>query len=301
MDDVSLFPGGPAVGPVGYRLWRFAGRDPAEAGRLIGAALDAGVTLIDNADVYGFGTPDGFGAAERLLGELFTRDRGLRRRMVLVTKGGVCPPVPYDATGDALLRACDASLSRMGVPDVDLYLVHRPDPLTHPADTARALDEIRRSGRAAHVGVSNYTASQARALAAHLDAPLAVNQVEVSAWAQDAMTDGTLDWCMEAGTGVMAWSPLAGGRIATGTAPDGASAARFADVTRVLDEIATAHGRTRAAAALAFVRQHPAAPLPLIGTGELARIAAAVGDADLRLTRREWFSVMEARRGARLP
>ena len=293
----ALCPGGPAVGPVGFGLWRFAGHDLSEAERLIGTALDHGLTLMDNADVYGFGGPRGFGGAEVLLGEVLTRNPSFRDRMVLVTKGGVDLPTPYDATRDYLLKACDASLARMGVDAVDLYLVHRPDPLAHPAETGAALDEIVRSGRAARVGVSNYTPTQARALAAHMDARISVHQPELSAWAQDAIFDGTLDWCLETGAGVLAWSPLARGALATGEAPKGADEAAYARVLSVLDDLAARHDATRSQVALAFVSQHPAAPVPLIGTQRPERIAEAAESVSVRLSRADWFSLVEARRG----
>lgn len=301
MTPVPLCPGGPAVGPIAYGLWRFADHDVPDAERLLGTALDRGMTLIDAADVYGYGGERGFGGAEALLGELFACDPALRGRMTLVTKGGVDLPTPYDASFDYMIAACDASLGRLRTDTVDLYLVHRPDMTAPPDETARALDLIVSSGRAARVGVSNYAPAQAAALAAHMDAPLAVQQVEVSAWAQDTMTDGTLDWGLANRAGAMAWSPLAGGALATGRPPQGADAEAFARVVGALDAIAAERGVTRTQAALAFVRGHASRPVPIIGTQEPVRIAEAAAAGELTLTRREWYSVVEARRGGPMP
>ena len=127
------------VGPLAYGCWRFSGTAPDEAQEKVEAALDAGMTLVDTADIYGFGSngtnrslPDGFGDAEALLGVVLARAPHLRERMVLATKGGIRPPVPYDQSHEYLTAACEASLRRLGVDHVDLYQVHRPDVLTHP-------------------------------------------------------------------------------------------------------------------------------------------------------------------------
>ena len=301
MQATTLGQDGPCIGITAYGLWRIADQTVPDAERLVGTALDHGLTLIDNADVYGHGTGRGFGGAEALLGELFARDPGLRRRMTLVTKGGVDLPTPYDASEGYLLRACEASLRRMRTDAVDLYLVHRPDPTAHPSETGRALDRIVRSGMAARVGVSNYTPAQADALAAHMDAPLTAMQPEVSAWTQDAMTDGVLDWCARTGATALAWSPLAGGALATGQAKSGWDETAFVRTIAALDIVADAHGATRTQVALAFVRGHGAGPVPIVGTTRPDRIIEAAGAASLTLTRREWFAIVEARRGERLP
>ena len=87
----------PPVGPLSFGLWRYTNPDVATAQAVLEAALDAGMNLIDNADVYGFdwgGT--GFGQVEDILGSVLTVAPALRDRMVLATKGGIAPPTPYD-------------------------------------------------------------------------------------------------------------------------------------------------------------------------------------------------------------
>src|SRR5882762_2048832 len=93
---IALGRSGIEVAPLGWGMWRFAGADVATARRRIEAALDIGCTLFDTADIYGYGTPDGFGGAERLLGLLLRSAPDLRERMVLATKAGINPPLPYD-------------------------------------------------------------------------------------------------------------------------------------------------------------------------------------------------------------
>ncbi|MEL6569889.1 MAG: aldo/keto reductase, partial [Pseudomonadota bacterium] len=108
MKQVKLGASGLSVGTIAYGCWRFAGDDASQADRKIRTALDHGMTLIDTADIYGYGEPAGFGGAEVRLGEVLAADPSLRARMVLATKGGVHLPTPYKASGDYLAKAVDA-------------------------------------------------------------------------------------------------------------------------------------------------------------------------------------------------
>ncbi|MGB6229067.1 MAG: aldo/keto reductase, partial [Litorimonas sp.] len=184
----------PDFGKIGYGCMGLVGHGLDEADRLIRTALDAGMALIDTADIYGFGTDPGFGAAEAALGEVLAASPELRDRMTLATKGGIIPPRPYDSSRDYLMGALDASLARLRVDRVDLYQVHRPDLLVPMADLAATLDAMVESGKVGAVGVSNFTADQTRALAAHLRAPLVSLQPEFSVLAQGALDDGVLDY-----------------------------------------------------------------------------------------------------------
>lgn len=301
MRQVPLGSSGLNVGAVAYGCWRFAGTSIEDAREKIACALDHGMTLIDTADIYGFGEPAGFGGAEALLGEVLASTPGLRNRMVLATKGGITPPVPYDSSEDYLVAACEASLKRLKTDAVDLYQIHRPDLLAPVAETAAALDGLVRRGLVRAVGVSNFTVSQTRALQAHLDVPVVTTQPEFSAWQQDPVTDGTLDWASETGAACLAWSPLAGGSLATGRCPEGTDETRFHAVIAALDRLAEAHDATRSAIALAFTLRHPANVIPIIGTQNKSRIADAAAASMVRLSRRDWYGIVEARRGLAMP
>ncbi len=285
------------VGALAYGCWRLDGTDAAGALELIQCALDAGLNLIDTADIYGLGTPIKFGGCERLLGEAMRLDTGLRKRMVLATKGGIIPPRPYDSSYDYLMGAIDASIERLGVEQVDLYQIHRPDLLAPIEETARALDDMIAAGKTRYVGVSNFTVAQKRALQAHLKAPLITTQPEFSALKQDPITDGTLDWCSETGASSLCWSPLAGGMLATGRGEH----ERLAPVLSEIDRIAKAEEATRTQVCLAFLMRHQASVIPIIGTQTPARIQDSASAADLQLSARDFYSVIEAYRGEAMP
>ena len=285
----------PPVGPIAYGQWRFTDEDLATGQMLLETALDAGMNLIDTADVYGFdwgGT--GFGKVEEIIGSIIAAAPSLRDRMVLATKGGIIPPRPYDSSPKYLRQACEDSLRRLETDVIDLYQIHRPDMYAHPADVAITLTALREEGKIREVGVSNHTPAQVAALQAHLEFPIASNQPEFSALHLDPMRNGTLDQCMEYHIVPMAWSPLAGGSLATGNdvAPE---------LLAVIDGIAEREQVDRSQVALAFVLAHPSAPIAIIGTQNPERIASSVGALDVTLTRDDVYAIVQASEGQPLP
>ncbi len=262
---------------------------------MLEAALDAGMNLIDNADVYGFdwgGT--GFGQVEEILGTVLAGAPELRDRMVLASKGGIMPPLPYDSSPAYLRSACEASLTRMGVDVIDLYQIHRPDMYAHPADVAAVLSELRDAGKIREVGISNHTPAQVAALQAHLAFPIVANQPEFSASHLDPMRDGTLDQCMQLGITPLAWSPLAGGSLATG---DGVAP----ELLAVLDQLAERESVERGHIAMAFVLAHPSKPIAIVGSQNLDRLAASATALDVQLDRSDVYAIVQASEGVPLP
>ena len=202
------------------------------------------------------------------LGQVLARAPELRERMVLASKGGILPGVPYVANSTYLSSACDASLARLNTEHIDLYQIHRPDMLTHPAETAAALDGLVDAGKISAVGVSNYTPAQVRALAAHLKAPLVALQCEYSL--ANLPCCATAIWiCAWKPAVPLAWSPLGGGALMTSTDLPPA-------LYETCDRLAARENTDRAGLALAFVLAHPARPVALIGSQTPARLTQAV-------------------------
>ncbi|GLQ22794.1 aryl-alcohol dehydrogenase [Algimonas ampicilliniresistens] len=279
------------LGSIGYGCWRFASNTVQEADELIRTALDHGMTLIDTADIYGFGEPRGFGGAEAVLGEVLAASPELRGRMTLTTKGGIIPPRPYDSSRDYLMGALDASLTRLQVDHVELYQIHRPDLTTSMPALAETLQVMLESGKVGAIGVSNFTPSQMRALSAHLDTPLATIQPELSVLEQSPITDGTLDFAEEVGATVLAWSPLGGGRLFTETGP----------VQTAVATIGRKTGYTATQIALAFARSFGANVVPLVGTQRTHRIEDAAKAGQIMLPARDLYDLIEAYRGEAMP
>ena len=283
------------VGPLAFGCWRLTTDSTGEARALVEAALDAGMNLVDNADVYGLDWGGaGFGQNEVVLGRVLVTAPELRDRMVLATKGGILPPTPYDSSPRYLRRACEDSLRRLEVETIDLYQIHRPDFYTHPAAVAETLVALRDEGKIREVGVSNHLPSQTDALQAHLPFPLVTDQPELSLTALGPLRDGVLDRCMQHGRVPLAWSPLGGGALATGEGLP-------TDLVTAMDELAEREGVSRAAIAVAFVLAHPSRPVAIVGTqraDRLTELSAAVG---VHLDRNDVYRLIQASEGQPLP
>ena len=268
----------------------------------IRAALAAGITFFDFADIYGNGT------AELVWQSALREIPALRERALVCTKASVRragdgAPYHYNAGFAHLHAALEGSLRRLGVDRVDLLLIHRPDPLTHPRETARALGGLVRSGKVGAVGVSNFTPAQVRALAGFMDVPLAALQPSFSLWNLSPMEDGTLDICEEMGLLPMAYSPLGGGLLpGKRTLPEGdARQARMDGVQAELRRCAESYGCTPNQAVLAWLLAHPAGVVPIVGSRDPEHIREAAGSCQVQLSREDWYRLWVAGRGAGIP
>jgi predicted oxidoreductase len=299
---------------IAYGCWRVAGTwDPAQvteesraAGkRAIIAAYEAGYTLFDNADIYCRGE------AELILGDVLREIPGMRSRVLIATKGGIRPageptpdaPARYDFCAEHLLAACDASLKRMKLDTIDLYMLHRPDLLCDPQEVGKAFSQMQRLGKVRFFGVSNFRPSLLTALQKACPMPLVVHQVEISLAKFDALTDGTLDQCLSERVTPMAWSPLAAGLIGGGASRmlPSQQAYRPEKFLPVLEQVARGRGVSRTVAALAWLLRHPSGIVPVVGTTDPVRIREAAAAADCELTREEWYRLLLAARGEPLP
>jgi predicted oxidoreductase len=285
------------VSPIAWGMWRLAenGTTTSEAARRVNAALDAGIKLLDTADIYGFDGKNGFGAAETLLGDVLSAEPGLRARMVLATKGGIRPPLPYDQSAAYVAEAIDTSLRRLRVEHIDLWQVHRPDILVHPQELARALDDAVRAGKVGALGVSNFTPSQVAALDRFLDHKLVATQPEISPLRIEPLENGELDQAMMMGMTPLAWSPLGGGRLTSPSTP------REHAVVKALGAVAEAKSVSLTVAAYSWLMAHPAGIIPIIGSQQPERIAEGAGALAVQWSRQDWYAVLVAARGVPLP
>lgn len=278
------------VSPLAWGMWRLDG-SVAEVRARIDAALAAGITLFDTADIYGFGSPIGFGGAEALFGQALAEDTSLREHMVIATKAGITPPRPYDSSAGYLAAACDASLRRLGIDVIDLYQIHRRDFLTHPQEVAAALTRLVEAGKVRALGVSNHSPAELSALQHFLDVPIVSTQPEFSPIRVAPLHDGTLDQAMADDIAVLAWSPLGGGRLTDPAHP----------AAKLLAEQGAAYGTDAVAAALSWAMVYPARIIPIVGSQNPTRIRAAADALRVEWTRDAWYAVMQAGTGVPLP
>jgi alkanesulfonate monooxygenase len=203
---------GVKISSLAWGNWRFEG-EVNTAAKLVNIVLAAGINFFYTADIYDFTGSSGFGDAEALLGVVMAAEPGLRQKMVIASKGGIMPPLPYDSSAAYLTSAIDASLKRLGTDYLDLWYIHRPDILTHPQEIARTRSAAVSTGKIRAVGLSNHIIAQVDALQAFLDIPIVATQPELSPFCLDTIENGELDHAMRTGMAVFAWSPLGGGRI----------------------------------------------------------------------------------------
>jgi predicted oxidoreductase len=278
---------------IAYGFWRYGSGDLELALKMIERAREAGVVHFDTADVYG--GRERLGAAETLLGEVRKTAPSLLQGALIATKVGVEFGTPYNSSKAYIANAVNTSLRRLGVDRIDLIYIHRPDLLAHPEEVAEALDMLVKQGKASSIGVSNYAPAQIDALLAYLDAPLAALQIEFSVLNAAALFDGTIDQAMVRKIPLYAWSPLAGGRLFSG------GDEHALRVRPVLEALAAEKDAGADAVALAFILRHPARIIPIIGTKNPARLANAIAASAIELTRAEWYRILEASLGRRMP
>ena len=291
----ALGKSGLTVSALAWGNWRLCGDDVGAVVKLLHAALDAGIDLIDTADIYGPDNNEPFGASEALLGRALATDPSLREKLVIATKGGISMGVPYDSSAEYLTAAIDASLQRLGTDRVELWQIHRPDILTHPSEIAQSIEAAHKAGKIRSFGVSNFTTSQIATLQQYLSIPIVSTQPELSALKLAPIENGELDQAIAMDMAVLAWSPLGGGRLAN-PADERAKAAAEA-----LDEVAAEYGVSRTAAAYSWIMAHPARPIPIVGSQKADRIAEAADALKVRWTRARWYSVLVAAKGEPLP
>jgi predicted oxidoreductase len=281
-----------------YGMWRLgddADTSPGHVQAKVEACLEQGITTMDQADIYG-----DYGA-EAILGAAFRESTGLRDKVELVTKFDIAAPVGrnagkrlkhYDTSAAYMREAVETSLRDMATDHVDLLLVHRPDPLMDHEETGRALDEMVASGKARAVGVSNFRPWDWQLLQSAMSTPLVTNQIEMSVMHLDPFTNGDLAFHQQHGHPVMAWSPLAGGRL---------FGAEGAAVREVLTRIGREQDADASAVAVAFLLRHPAKILPVMGTNSLERIRGLSAAMRVTLSREDWFEIYTASLGHEVP
>lgn len=270
--------------------------------RLIEQYLALGVTSMDHADIYGVYQ------CESLFGEALALKPSLRSQMQIISKCGIKPMFGgmegryvnhYDTSKAHIINSVEQSLMRLNTDHIDVLLIHRPDPLMNADEVASAFTELKRAGKVKHFGVSNFTTAQFELLQSRLEEPLITNQVEISPLLLNTLHDGTLDQCQQKRVRPMAWSCLAGGRFFNTQLLNNEQTQRL---LTTLQHIAQEVGTTDISQVIyAWVRMLPSRPVPIIGSGNIERIRAAVNSDSIHLDKQQWFSVWQASMGHSVP
>ncbi len=297
MERITLSPD-LSLSRIVYGMWRLgddAETSPAHVQAKIEACLAQGITTMDQADIYG-----GY-MAEEILGNSLRAAPALKDQIEIVTKCDIIAPAGrhsdkplkyYDTSRAHIQASVDHSLRLMGVEQIDLLLIHRPDPFMDHHETGATLDELQASGKIRAVGVSNFRPWDWTLLQSAMKTPLVTNQIEISLSAHDCLTNGDLAFLLERGIAPMAWSPLGGGALMTDQTL--AAAAR-------LQKIAARDGVDAGAVAVAWLLAHPARIMPVMGTNTPARIARLSDAFKVEMDRQTWFDLYTAALGHEVP
>jgi len=259
MQKRPLGPGAPKVSEMGFGGMPLStqGRpsDEREAIRVLHAVLDAGVTLIDTADVYCLDDDD-IGHNERLIAKaLGSWSSGIGEQLVIATKGGLTRPEgrwERDAHPAKLRQACERSLQALGVERIDLYQLHAPDPKVPFAESVGALTELKEEGKIRWVGLSNVSVAEIQEAEQLVQVETVQNRL--SPFFREALESGVARYCAHRGIGFLAYSPVGGGRL-NKKLPD----------HPVLQPIAARHGISPHAVVLAWVMAQADSVIPIPG------------------------------------
>jgi len=261
---------------------------------MIHHCLDQGITTFDHADIYGdYSTEEDFGNA-------FAKAGIERSKIQLISKCGIqykekarpeneVKHYQYDSA--YIIASAERSLRLLKTDYLDLLLLHRPSPLMHPDEIASATDQLQSQGKINNFGVSNFTPSQTELVGTK--AAITANQIEISLTSHTSLLDGGLDHMMTHQITPMSWSPL--GSVFKEVTDQ---TARIRHTLKVLE---AKYSATEDQLLLAWLLQHPSGIHPVIGTTNEARITAATKAIDIQLELQDWFALLVASQGHKVP
>ena len=318
MPYVRLGASGVQIAPIALWLWQNFGEDARfDVSRdTILTAFDAGVNHFDLANNYG----NPAGSAERTFGRVLHDDLAAHRdELFISTKAGYTMwPGPFGDRGSKkyLIASLDQSLVRMGLEYVDLFYHHRPDPETPIEETAEALEQIVRQGKALYIGLSNYNAQQTHAMLAELEARglhCLLHQMRYSMLARDA-EQGLFAELKAHGVASIAFSPLAQGLLTdkylsgvpeASRMRDGHTSLKAADLSdarlhqlKQLNDIAAARGQSLAQLALSWALRIGGTDALIVGARSAAQLTDSLGAIGHVRMSPEEYTAIEAVLGA---
>ena len=294
-----------SIPEIGMGCMRIVELENADAVKgWVDTALEHGINFFDHADIYGKGR------CEELFGQVLTPS--LREKIILQSKCSIRPGIAFDFSKEHILNSVDGILKRLNTEYLDILLLHRPDALMEPEEVADAFRILKENGKVHHFGVSNQTPMQMELLSKYCDEPLLINQLQLSI-AHCPMINsginanmyndsginrdgGVLEYCRLKDITIQAWSPFQYGMF------EGVFLGneKFAELNKVIDNLAEKYNVTNSAIAVAWILRHPAGIQTIVGTTNKDRIAQISKASEIRLTREEWYALYMAA-GNKLP
>lgn len=281
----------PAAGCMRWGIWgaNFCTDDYL---RIIYECIESGITSFDHADIYGdYTTEADFGTALK-------GNNSLRKQIQIITKCGIQMLTAnrphhniksYNTSKQHIIESAETSLRNFHTDYLDLFLIHRPDPLMIPTEVAEAITLLKQQGKILHFGVSNFLPHQIRLLQKHIE--VEYNQLEISILHLQPFTNGELDYCLQNSVTPMAWSPLGGGILSDDTHP------RYRAIAACAAELAAKYFTGINQVLIAFLLAHPSGIIPVVGTTKIERLLQAREARNIELEREDWFKLYTASTG----
>ncbi|MCO5585420.1 hypothetical protein L7F22_039353 [Adiantum nelumboides] len=291
-------------GAMGLAAFYGAPADQSTVDELLNECLKRGVTMIDTADIYSPLSSGKLGYNEQQIGQFLAKHPEQRKNIFLATKFvNVFTPEGLKQRGDRdyTHSACNDSLKRLGVDQIDLYYAHRPAPDTDVTETVGAMKELKDQGKIKYIGVSEYNLDQLERAnkVAHIDAI----QIEISPWTPEVITNGILTWCEKNQTAVIAYSPLGRGFL-TGQYKSvedfeegdfrrnnprftGENFGKNLELVRDIKSIADKKGATPGQIALAWVLSKSPLIIPIPGTKKSKYLKENIDAANVQLSKED--------------
>jgi aryl-alcohol dehydrogenase-like predicted oxidoreductase len=276
----------PPVSAVGYGGMHLSIQDrppEAQALRVVHAAVEAGVTLIDTADVYCLDDGE-IGHNERLIARALQTSSVARENVIVATKGGMRRPGgrwEVDGRPEHLRAACHRSLEALGVERIDLYQLHTPDSRVPLAESVGALAELQREGKIRWIGLSNVSVPEIRAAERVVQVTSVQNRL--NPFFREALAEGVVEYCTRQGIGFLAYSPIGGGRLN-----------RKLPAHPVLRPMASRLGVTPHALVLAWVLARSPAVIVIPSARTVEHALDSIAAADLELSEADLSAITAA-------
>lgn len=259
---------------------------------IIESCIEQNITCFDHADIYGdYTTEADFGNALR-------QNSSLRHQIKIITKCGIQMIAEnrpqhtiksYNTSKDHIISSVEKSLKNFNTDYLDIFLLHRPDPLLNPSEVAEAISSLKKAGKILHFGVSNFMPHQVNALQKNIQVEF--NQVEISLMHLFPFTNGILDNCLEHNITPLAWAPLGGGVFSDDTHP------RYRSIIAAATLLAEKYKTGVNQLLIAWLLSHPSKIIPVVGTTKIERLVQAREATNILLSREDWFVLYTASMG----
>ena len=260
---------------------------------LIEKSVSLGINTFDHADIYGGYT------TEKSFGTALSLSKIDRESIFLISKCGIQYPSDkrplkvkyYDYSKDHIRFSVENSLKNLKTDYLDILLLHRPSPLMNPKEISEEIDKLKEEGKIKSFGVSNFTNSQIKFISK--ETKVLWNQIEFSLTNNHPMIDGTLDYLQENNIGVMAWSPLGSFFKEKNE--------KQKRITILFNELSEKYNCTHDQLLLAWILKHPSNIYPVIGSTNPNRLKLAVNAIKINLEIDDWFLILKASDGKKVP